>query len=221
MNPTPGATIMQNLDLTGWERPDRGALFVVTGASGTGKTTLVRQAMGAIPHLSFSVSATTRAPRRGELDGRDYHFVSPERFQALLDQGAFLEWAEVYGSRYGTLRSPVEQALEQGDSILLDIDTHGAAQVRRRWPDPVTIFILPPSLSALEQRLRARSTDSEQVIQRRMEQVHSQLRACGDFDYLLVNDHLPAAHHQFQALLIGALLERRRRDSWVRRMAPG
>jgi guanylate kinase len=205
------------LDLSGWERPGQGALFVVTGSSGTGKTTLVRAALAAIPQLSFSVSATTRPARPGEREGVDYTFVSPGRFDALLAEDAFLEHAEVYGNRYGTLREPVARALSAGTSIVLDIDTQGAAQVRARWPGAVSIFVLPPSLPALEARLRARGTDPEPVILRRVREAHVQLQDCGSFDYLVVNEHLSAATDQFQAILVAELLRRARRDGWVRR----
>lgn len=206
------------LDLSGWERPDQGVLFVVTGSSGTGKTTLLRAALAHIPHLAFSVSATTRPARPGEQDGVDYHFLAEERFRALLAEDAFLEHAEVYGNRYGTLREPVERALAAGTSILLDIDTQGAAQVRSRWPGALSIFILPPSTAVLEARLRARAADPEDVIRRRVGEAHIQLQECGQFDYLVVNDHLPAAVDQLQAVIVAELLRRPRRGSWVRRM---
>jgi guanylate kinase len=205
------------LDLSCWEKPDRGVLFVVTGSSGTGKTTLVHAALEAVPHLTFSVSATTRPARPGERDGVDYHFLSPERFAELLAQGAFLEHATVYGNSYGTLREPVEQALASGTSIILDIDTQGAAQLRVSWPEATSIFVLPPSADVLEQRLRARATDPEEVIQRRVREAGIQLRECGHFDYLVVNDALPAAIDQFQAVLVAALLRRGRRAGWVAR----
>ena len=205
-----------SLTLTDWRRPDRGALFVITGASGTGKTTLVKEALRVIPALSYSVSATTRTPRVGEADGRDYHFVSQERFEALVAEDAFLEWAEVYGNRYGTPRGPVEDALSSGQSILLEIDAQGAAQIRSAMPAAIGIFILPPSIEVIEQRLRGRSTDAEAVIARRLADARLQLDRCGEFDYLLVNDHLASAHAQLQSIIIAELLRRTRRSSLVR-----
>ncbi len=207
------------IDLTRWEPPDEGALFVVTGSSGTGKTTLVRRILARIPHLGFSVSATTRGPRAGEAEGVDYTFVSEARFDRLVRDDAFLEHATVYGHRYGTLREPVERAMAAGTSILLDIDVQGAAQVRSRWPGAVTVFVLPPSLEALAERLERRGTDPPEVLAHRLDEAHVQLESCGDFDHLVLNDHLEAASDQLQAILVAELLRRSRRSSWVRRFA--
>jgi guanylate kinase len=204
-----------SLNLSRWRRPDRGALFVVTGASGTGKTTLVKEALSVIPDLSYSVSCTTRAPRVGEVDGRDYQFLSHQRFDAMLKEAAFLEWAEVYGNCYGTPRAPVEAALASGRSILLEIDAQGAEQVRAALPEAVTIFVLPPSIGALEARLRGRASDSEDIIQRRLQDAMLQLRCCGQFDFLVVNDDLQSAHDQFQAILSATLLRGARHPGLV------
>ncbi len=200
-----------SVDPTPWPGPDKGALFVVTGASGTGKTTLVKAALQAIPSIGWSVSATTRPPREGELDGRDYHFVSHADFDALVADSALLEWAAVYGNRYGTPRAPVAAALEAGRSILLEIDLLGARQVKAAMPEAVLIFVLPPHAGAIEERLRARSTDSEEGIRRRVAQADDQLAGCGEFDYLVVNDVLDAAHVRFQGVL-WAELQRRARN---------
>ena len=207
-----------SLTLDAWTRPDRGALFVVTGASGTGKTTLVKEALANFDGVEFSCSATTREPRAGEEDGRDYHFVGHDGFAALLEEEAFLESAEVYGNRYGTLREPVEVALREGRSILLEIDMQGARQVRESLPEAVLIFVLPPDLQTLEGRLRGRSTDSEAIIQRRLADAMIQIQACGEFQYLVVNDDLDTAHDSFQAVIAAELLRRDRRDSLVRHM---
>ena len=217
-----------SLDLTGWQRPDQGALFVVTGSSGTGKTTLLESLLARLPELSFSVSATTRPARPDERDGVHYHFLSAARFDALEREGAFLEQATVYGNRYGTLHEPVQRFIAGGQSVVLDIDTQGATKVCASWPrmNPeqagvVSIFVLPPSLQVLEERLRGRRSDPEEVIRRRVAEAHLQLQECGNFDYLLVNDRLQAARDQLQAIVVAELLRRSRRGSWVRRMAGG
>lgn len=202
----------------GWQAPDKGALFVVSGASGTGKTTLLSELFRRVPGLAFSVSVTTRAPRPGERDGVDYQFVTRERYAALVDGGALLERAEVYGVGYGTPRAPVEVALAEGRSIVLDIDVQGAAQVRRTHPDAVTVFVLPPRLQTIRERLVARGTDSAEVIERRVREAHAQLHECGAYEYLVLNDDLYTAIAQMQGIVIAELSRRARRDSWVRAM---
>lgn len=200
---------------------------MVTGPSGVGKSTLIADLMQHVPGIRFSVSATTRARREGERDGVHYHFLAPERFAALVDEGAFLEHAEVYGRRYGTLLDPVIDALDAGESILLDVDLQGARAVRRdyveavrartgRQVDPaVLVYILPPSIDALEGRLRARGTDTDAVIEGRMAKVAEQLEGVGEFDYLVVNDELAEAKVAIQSVFRSELLRRVRRDSWV------
>ena len=201
-------------------RPDRGVLFVVSGPSGVGKSTLVRRAMHRIDWLSFSVSATTRDPRQGEQEGIDYHFVDAPRFEQLVEAGAFLEHATVYDRRYGTLAEPTEAALGEGRCLLLDIDVQGARQVKEHLDDAVHLFVLPPSLDALEQRLRARGTDSEHTIARRMEQVALQLQGAEEAHYVVVNDDLEAAHACFEAVLLAESCRRRRRERAVRAVLP-
>lgn len=204
--------------LRGWEPPDRGVLFVVSGPSGVGKSTLVKAALARIPGLSFSVSATTRAPRPGERDGVEYHFVSQERFAELVGDDGFLEHAAVYGNRYGTLRAPTEAALSTGRSLLLDIDVQGSAQVRRALPEAVHVFVLPPTFAALEARLRARGTEPEEVIRRRMTEAAEQLRGAPTYDYLVVNDDLETAHAALQGVLLAEMSRRARRTSALRRV---
>jgi guanylate kinase len=199
-----------------WTPPDVGALFVVSGASGSGKTTLLQAAFKSIPGLEFSVSATTRAARDGERSGVDYHFVDRPAFLNLLDSHALLEHAEVYGNFYGTPRKPVDDALAEGRSIVLDIDVQGAAQVRRAHPEAVSVFILPPNLGAIEARLRARGLDDDAIIARRVREAAEQLREAGEYDYFVMNDDLSSAHAQFQAVLVAELLRRTRRESWAR-----
>ena len=212
--PSPMATLR-----TSWTAPARGALFVVSGASGTGKTTLLRAALDALPGIEFSVSVTTRVSRPGEVHGRDYWFISPEEYAGRVERGELLEHAGVYDKAYGTPRAPVEAALAEGRSILLDIDVQGARQVRACLPEAVSVFILPPSVASMEARLRARG-DAEAVIQRRMAQSAEQLQGAREYDYLVLNDELAAAHAQFQSVLVGALLRRERRMPWIERLLP-
>jgi guanylate kinase len=210
--------------LQGWQTPDHGALFIVSGASGTGKTTLLRAALERVPGLEFSVSATTRAPRAGERDGVDYHFVTHARFQDMLQRNELLEHAEVYGTLYGTPREPVWRALREGRSIVLDIDVQGAGQVRASFDTdhrPVTVFILPPSIETIRKRLEARGTDTPEVVERRIREAHAQIARCGDYDYLVMNDVLDTAHAQLQGIFLAELSRRSRRDSWVRALVGG
>jgi guanylate kinase len=208
--------------LKSFSKPDDGVLFVITGSSGTGKTTLLKEAFRVLPDVAFSVSATTRSPRHGEQDGVDYHFYSMQEFEALRAKGEFLEWAEVYGNYYGTPKAPVRKALQGGCSILLEIDVQGARQVRKQFAGAVLVFVLPPSLDAIEERLRARSTDSEEIISRRVEDAMVQIAACGEFDFVVVNDVLQEAHKVFQSVLISELSRTERRATLVSSMTkPG
>lgn len=204
--------------LDGWHPPDEGALFVVSGASGTGKTTLLEALFSRVPGLDFSVSVTTREARTGEANGVHYHFVDRARYEHLRDTGALLEHAEVYGTGYGTPRAPVEAALAEGRSVVLDIDVQGAAQVRRSYPAAVSIFILPPRLEVIRARLEARGTDALSVIERRVRDAHAQIARCGEYDYFVMNDVLATANAQFQGIVLAELSRRARRGSWVRAM---
>ncbi len=169
--------------------PLPGLLLVLSAPSGAGKTTLAHRVRARHPDAVFSVSATTRAPRGAERDGVDYWFVSPERFAALVAERAFAEWAEVHGQRYGTLRSTVEEALAAGRIAVFDIDVQGGSQVKSAWPaQAVAVFVLPPSMEELERRLRTRSTDSDEVIARRLSAARSEIqRGLDEYDYAIVN----------------------------------
>jgi guanylate kinase len=181
----------------------RGRLFVIAAPSGTGKTSLVRALMERSPSLAFSISHTTRQPRPNEMDGRDYHFTDRSRFESMIAQGEFLEHAEVFDNLYGTGRRNVESALEAGRDLLLEIDWQGAAQVRSRLPEAIDVFILPPSREALEQRLRGRGTDSEEVIQRRLKDSVTELSRWHEFRYVVVNDHFDRALADLQHIVAG------------------
>ncbi len=180
-----------------------GLLLVLSAPSGAGKTTLAHRFVAECGDAAFSISATTRAPRGAERDGVDYHFVAPERFAALVAEGAFAEWAEVHGNRYGTLRSTVEEALRAGRVAVFDIDVQGGAQVKARWPrEAVAVLILPPSPEELERRLRARSTDADAEIVRRLAAARSEIeRGVRHSDYLIVNDDLEDALRQLEAIV--------------------
>jgi guanylate kinase len=173
--------------------PLTGHLFVISAPSGAGKTSLVRAVLAARPALVLSVSHTTRTPRPQEMDGRDYHFVDGPRFQRLAAAGAFLEYAQVFDNWYGTGREQVVRRLQAGEHVLLEIDWQGARQIRQALSDCVSIFILPPSRAALEERLRARRTDNEQVIARRLADAAADMSHCLEFAYAIVNDRFEQA----------------------------
>jgi guanylate kinase len=183
-----------------------GTLFIVTAPSGAGKTTLVRGLLQAGTGVQLSVSYTTRDPRPGEVDGREYHFVDVARFRALRDAGEFLEWAEVHGNYYGTSRAWLRGELEAGHDTLLEIDWQGAQQVRKAFPTAVGIFILPPSMEELERRLRGRGTDSEDVITRRLLGARGEMRHVHEFDYVIINNELPDALEDLVAVVRAARL---------------
>jgi guanylate kinase len=177
-----------------------GNLFIVTAPSGAGKTSLVRALLAADANVQLSISYTTRPMRPGEVDGRDYHFVSREQFQQMLEQGEFLESAEVYENYYGTSQTWINRMMESGKDILLEIDWQGAAQVRRIFPAALGVFILPPSLQALQQRLQGRGQDSAEVIARRMEAAREDISHVGEFDYAIINDEFDVAVDDLRAV---------------------
>jgi guanylate kinase len=180
---------------------ERGRLYVIAAPSGAGKTSLVKALMAAEPGMRFSVSYTTRKPRTNEVDGRDYHFITGDRFQEMVANNEFLEHAQVFDNYYGTGIGAVRDALSQGQHLLLEIDWQGARQVRGRLPAARSIFILPPSRRALEERLRQRSTDSDAVIQRRLQESVNDLAHWPEFDYVVINDRFDQALADLQAIV--------------------
>lgn len=176
-------------------------VFVITGPSGVGKGTLIKQLLERISDLELSVSATTRQPREGEVDGRDYHFLTPEEFERRIEEKDFLEFATYSGNRYGTLRSEVERCLQAGKSVVLEIEVQGAQQVRAAEPDSVQIFIAPPDPAVLRQRLIGRGTDSTAAIDERLKVAEQELAAQGDFDYRVVNDDLARAADELERIV--------------------
>ena len=179
----------------------QGRLYVVAAPSGAGKTSLVKALMEREPRIQFSVSYTTRPPRPNEIPGRDYHFVTPQRFEEMAANHEFLEHARVFDNCYGTGVHAVQEALANGEQLLLEIDWQGARQVRARLPAACSIFILPPSRQALEQRLKARSTDSAEVIQRRLRDAAEDLGHWNEFDYVVVNDRFDQALADLQSIV--------------------
>jgi len=180
-----------------------GKLFVISAPSGAGKTSLVRALLEARPNLVVSVSHTTRKPRAQEVEGIDYFFVTPERFQQLVEDGAFLEHARVFDNYYGTGRAQIQDKLAAGKDVLLEIDWQGARQVRDAMPGCKTIFILPPSRAALEQRLRERRTDSVEIIARRLSDAAADMSHYAEFDFLVVNDHFEQAKLDLSTIVDG------------------
>ncbi len=187
--------------------PCKGVLYIVSAPSGAGKTSLVKALLKMDPAIRLSVSYTTRPPRPGETDGRDYHFVSHDGFQAMLAENEFLEHAEVYGNFYGTSKGSIERDLEAGRDILLEIDWQGAEQVKRHFPQAASIFILPPTFNALRTRLAGRGQDSEEVIERRLAAAAHDVAHAEAFDYIIVNDDFDHALQDLVAITRSIRLE--------------
>ena len=193
----------------------RGKLIVVSGPSGAGKSTVINQVMHRRADLCFSVSATTRDPRPGEVDGVDYFFVSWDEFDRMIENNALLEHAEYVGNCYGTPQSFVEQKQREGMNVLLDIEVQGARQIRDRVPDAVKIFIIPPSLQALEQRLRGRQTDEEEKIHSRLARARSEYREADFYDYIVVNDDVERAAAELDAIITAELCRYAERKAYL------
>jgi guanylate kinase len=200
------------------ERPRRGLMMMVVAPSGVGKTSLTRRLVSDHSDLHLSISATTRAPRPGEHEGRDYHFVTQEDFDRLLEEESFLEWAEVYEHRYGSPKGPIMAALERGESILFDIDHQGAMKVQAFAPeDSVLIYVLPPSLAEMSRRLHARSQDSEETIMKRLARAKGEVALWESFDYVILNDDFDRAYSELAHIYHAERL-RRSRNIWIRDM---
>ena len=190
----------------------RGLMFVLSSPSGAGKTTLSRALLAEDAGITMSVSATTRRPRPGEVDGVDYYFVNPDQFQSMVDENALLEWATVFGNRYGTPRAPVEAALAAGRDVLFDIDWQGTQQLQQAdaASDLVRLFILPPTLGELERRLTSRNTDHPDVIAGRMARARDEISHWGEYDYILVNDDAETCLNEIRSILKAERLRRKR-----------
>jgi guanylate kinase len=186
----------------------RGSIIVISAPSGSGKSTLVQRLLARVPGLQFSISYTTRPPRRGEKHGRDYFFVSRREFRRMIAARELVEWATVFGQLYGTSHRQLREAQEAGQDILLDIDVQGHQQVRRRLPEAVSIFVLPPSFRELERRLRHRHSDPPEVIARRLNDARQEIQQWPEYDYLVVNDRLSKAARVLQTIVEAAGLRR-------------
>lgn len=178
-----------------------GTLYIYAAPSGAGKSSLVNALIESVPAIEVSVSHTTRPPRQGEEDGVHYHFVSRENFESMVAEGAFLEHARVFDNFYGTAKSSIQQRLDEGTDVILEIDWQGARQVRKQFPQSVSVFILPPNRQALEDRLRARGQDSEEIIARRMGDAISEMSHYAEFDYLVINDDFDTARSELAAIV--------------------
>lgn len=179
----------------------QGTLYVFAAPSGAGKTSLVKALVDESEGIEVSVSHTTRAPRQGEVDGVNYHFTDVTAFNAMVNEGAFLEYAQVFDNFYGTARANIEERLAAGVDVILEIDWQGARQVRQQFPDSLGVFILPPSRQALEDRLRGRGQDGEEVIARRMQDAESEMSHYAEFDYLVINDDFDTALEELRAII--------------------
>jgi guanylate kinase len=186
------------------------SVIIVSGPSGAGKSSLVAQVLAEMDGLRFSVSHSTRPPRPGEQDGVEYHFVSRSEFERLIEGGAFLEWAEVHGERYGTSRSEYERARRDGVDLLLDLDVQGAQNLRRTLRDAVTVFVMPPSFASLESRLRARGED-ERALQRRLETATREMKLHPDYEYAIINEQLGRSVEELKAIIRAARCRSSRR----------
>jgi guanylate kinase len=190
-------------------------IFIVSAPSGSGKSTLVARLLAVTPGLMFSVSYTTRTPRGHEVDGEDYHFVTRQDFQAMKARGEFLEWAEVFGNYYGTHQGILEEAQAAGKDLVLDIDVQGARQLKGRIPAAVTVFILAPSRQILEQRLRSRGEDREEVIERRLRDAAGEIRKYNDYDYVLINRDLGTSDAVLSAIVAAERVRRTRIEDQI------
>lgn len=198
-----------------------GCLFIVSGPSGAGKTSIAAPVLAALDRIAMSVSLTTRKPRAGEVDGVDYQFISEADFDRRVAAGEFAEWARVHGFRYGTSKLAIDRAIDDGQDLLLDIDVQGAEQLKRSYPDAVSVFLMPPSRERLEERLRGRGTDDEGTVSRRLEAACREIAAMSSYDYVIINEYLPAAVEQFLTIVRAerCRVARLRRDAQQRLLA--
>lgn len=188
-----------------------GGLFIISAPSGAGKSTLLKQILATVKGVTFSVSHTTRSPRKGEQNGREYHFTDPQGFSDMVERNAFLEWAEVHGNRYGTSRDTIQELTDRGLDVLLDIDVQGARQIRTsNFPNARFLFIVPPSMEELEQRLTGRGTDTDEVIRLRLMNARKEMAALPEYDYVIVNDRIEDAVDTMRSIIVAERSRTRR-----------
>lgn len=187
---------------------NKGRLFVFSAPSGAGKSTILGRLSKLFPNSVYSISHTTRSPRKGEVDGKDYFFVSKERFLQMIEEGKFLEWEEILGNLYGTSREFIEEALDRNQDVFMDIDVKGAKNIKNKFPKAILIFIKPPSLEELKRRLEKRGTEPEEVIRRRLRLAEEELKEADRFDYVVINEDLDQAINE----IAGIILKERGKD---------
>jgi len=198
--------------------PQKGQLFVITAPSGTGKNTIIEMVRKDLKELGYSISHTTRAPRKGEIDGVHYYFVGKRQFEKMIQAQEFVEWAVVYNELYGTSISSVRSVQVSGKDVLLDLDIQGARQIKKRFPDSISIFILPPSLQTLRERLEKRSSHDGTDIDLRMTEALQEIRECRNFDFLIVNDDLRQAVREVEGVIVAAKAQTKLRLPSVEKM---
>ena len=198
----------------------KGIPIVVSAASGTGKTSLCVRLLQTLSHVERSISYTTRAPRGEEVDGRDYYYVEDGEFDRMVQADEFLEWADVFGKKYGTGEAAVRKQLDAGVDVLLDIDVQGGLQVQERLPEAVLIFLLPPSMDELRRRLINRATDAPDEIERRLSEASNEMQQCRNYDYLVLNDDFDKAASDLRSIIVGARHRTNRNLEWVDRLKP-
>jgi len=195
---------------------DKGSLFIVSAPSGAGKTTLCKKIIETLDNLRASVSVTTRKPRTGEVDGEDYAFITDKRFRRMIDKGEFVEWAEVHGNLYGTVKKRLEQIIASGNDVILDIDTQGARQIKKTYGNGVFIFILPPSMTELRNRLEKRMSKTREDMERRLKRAVEEIREYKMYDYVIINDLLNSSLRKFESIILAERQRSTRKDSaWI------
>jgi len=197
-------------------KKSKGSLFIVSAPSGAGKTTICKKIMGAMDNVKTSVSYTTRRPRQGEVDNEDYSFISEKKFRGMIQKGEFVEWAEVHGKLYGTSRKRLEKIVNDGFDVILDIDTQGAEQIKKTYGNGVFIFILPPSMTELRDRLEKRMSNTKEDMERRLKRASEEIRAYKIYDYVIVNDLLKSSLSKFESIIVAERQRSSKIDSaWI------